>query len=226
MNLWLSTLKARFAELDVLFRAREFRERVMLGCMAAAAIFFALDTAIIQPLDAERSRVALGTERANADLNEIRSEIESLTHVQITPEERRAKAEIQQLERQLAEIESQLGFEIAELIPPQAIVSVLEELLAADRSLKLIKLESQPPERIGQGHESSSVATGLGLYRHGLRIEIEGNFGATVSYLRRLEDSRWNLLWDRLEYQVQEFPSAKVTIELHTLSEREEWIGV
>jgi len=226
MSSQVASLKDRFAEFDELFRAREFRERVMLGCMVVAGIFFSIDTMMIQPVGAERAQVELGTERTQSEISRLEQEAKNLTSVVLTAEERRAQAELEQLKRQLAEIDSQMGSQIAELIPPRAIVSVLEELLAGDRNLKLLKLESQTPVRLGQHEDSPVSSTGLGLYRHGLRIEIEGDFNSTLSYLQQLEGSRWNLLWDRFEYRVQKFPTAVITIDLHTLSEREEWVGV
>ena len=226
MNSALTLMKARFSEIDELFRAREYRERLMIGCMATAAVFFSIDSTVLQPISAERERIELGSERTNKEVLRIEQEVRSLKNIELTADERRAQDELEQLERQLTEIEAQMGSEIAELIPPQAIISVLEEVLAADEQLKLVKLESQKPTRIGQSQDGAAPGPGSGLYRHGLVIEIEGNFSSTLDYLRRLESSRWNLLWDRFEYQVQKFPTATVTIELHTLSEQEEWIGV
>jgi len=226
MNAALASMKIRFAELDELFRAREYRERVMLGCMVAAAVFFSIDTTVLQPIGAERTRVSVGMERTDEELLRLEQEAKSLRNVELTPEERSARSEIEQLYRQLAEIDSQMGSEIADLVPPQAIVSVLEELLAQDSQLKLVKLESQTPVRIGLSQDPNMTNANPGLYRHGLLIEIEGNFNSTLSYLQRLEGSHWNLLWDRFEYRVQKFPTATVTIELHTLSEHEEWVGV
>ncbi len=226
MNPILHRLKTRFSEWDERFRARELRERVMLAGMAVALTFFVIDTALTRPIQRERNRVSLGMERARADLKRLRQEEAVLTNTTHSEAEKQVKAELDQLERQLREIESRMGAQIADLVPPTKIVSVLEELLSEDRHLKLISLRSQPPIRIGEGTPVATAGDTPGLYRHGIRIEIEGDFRSTVDYLRRLEGSEWHLLWDRFEYRVDSFPTARVTIDLHTLSDREGWIGV
>ncbi len=219
-------IKLRLEAWDELFRARPYRERVMLAGMAAAVVFFTIDTFAIQPINGDRARISLGTERVRDNLEIKRAEANALMHAEASPDEKRTAAEIEQLGRQLKEIKAQMGTEMAALIPPRAIVAVLEDLLAEDPNLQLISVRSQAPKRIGSGDAIAGRDSNLGLYRHGLRLEIEGDFPATLHYLRRIEASRWNLLWDRLDYRVQQYPTATVTIDIHTLSEQEEWIGV
>jgi MSHA biogenesis protein MshJ len=136
--------------------------------------------------------------------------------------ERARRDEIQQLEAQIAQIDEGIRTAVSRLVPPESAVEILEELLADDGRLELVHLTSEAPRRLGP-EETSGAST---LYHHGLRLEIQGDFAATLDYLRRLEASDWQLLWDRFEYRVESHPEARVTIEIHTLSEREEWVGV
>ena len=226
MNSFLHKLKTRFSEWDESFRARDPRERMMLAGMTVAVAFFLVDTTLNQPIQSERNRISLGIDRSRAEMKRLRQEETQLTNVVPSEQERAFVDELKQLEQQLREIELRMGTQMADLVPPRKIVSVLEDLLSADHDLELVSLRSQPPGRIGVDDSKTAKGSALGLYRHGIRIEIEGDFRATLDYLRRLEDSEWHLLWDGFDYHVESFPTAKITIDLHTLSEREEWIGV
>ena len=226
MNSLLHRWKTKFTEWDEIFREKVLRERIMLCGMAVALVFFLIDTTINQPVNRERDRIDLGMTRGLEEVERLQQEETMLSNIELTEAERRVIDELKHLNQQLREIETQMGAKIADLIPPREIVSVLEELLAEDQSLKLISLRSRPPARIGSDQDLNGADPKLGLYRHGLRIEIEGGFHATLNYLKRLENSEWNLLWDRFEFRVDQYPKATITIDLHTLSDREEWIGV
>ena len=63
-------------------------------------------------------------------------------------------------------------------------------------------------------------------YRHGLRIEFQGDYLTTLNYLRRLENLKWGFFWDNFEFKVNDYPDSTVAIEIFTLSLQQEWIGV
>jgi len=231
MNFSLETLKERFEALDTAFRAREFRERVLLAAGASACAFLLIDHLTIQPLSAKHDEVELNRSLVDADIDRLETELATLAGQELSEEQRQRIDEIKQLRDQVEQIERRLSREVSALVPPEAIVSLLEEVLAQTPDLALIRVESQPPERLGR--ESSddpatpvAVNDSSGLYRHGLHIEIEGTYLATLDYLERLEASSWNLLWDRLVIEMQNYPTARVQIELHTISGNEEWVGV
>lgn len=233
MNRILETLRERFRTLDELFRSYSVRERALIGALIAGVVFFAIDNLLIQPTSSKRARVELDSERAEEDIVALEKQIEELSIDSLSDEERRLVEESVLLRKQIEEIQRQLDTTVSSLVPPEAIVGVLEELLAGSKELRLVRLESHPPERVGLSDtsESSDRTTpasvlDAALYRHGLTLEIEGSYQATLDYLDRIERSPWNLIWKRLEYRVDAHPKATITIDLQTISEREEWVGV
>ncbi len=215
-------LRTLFASADQLFRARGPRERLLLAGMAIAVVAFGLDSVALRPLaamraDAERSRTSQA-ERISG----LESRIDALRNPVVDEAERARRDDIRQLNAQIAEIDARIRGAVSRLVPPESAVEVLEELLTHDDRLSLVALTSQEPRRLGP-EQTRGTST---LYQHGLTLEIQGDFASTVDYLRRIEESEWQLLWDRFEYRVESHPEAHITIELHTLSEREEWVGV
>ena len=244
MNPSLDATKARIAELDEKFRARSLRERLILTVGAAACVFMLIDHLALQPISDQRRQIESSRLQVDAQIESLQTELASMVGAQPTEQERQRADEILQLEAQLLQIESRLAREVSALVPPEEIVAMLEEILLQVPGLEMIRVESRPPRRLGQpisedagtiaiGATATTVAdaaattpAGPRLFRHGLEIEVAGSYPAMLEYVERLEASRWNLLWDRLELEVEQFPRARIRIDLHTISGEEEWIGV
>lgn len=222
MSASTNRLRTLYQTADARFRARTPRERVLIASMALAAVAALLDGVMLRPLEAERARVVASTAAAGEQIQTLERHLDAVRHPIVDPAEQRRRDEIRQLEHQLAAIDERIHGAVSKLVPPEAAVQILEEFLADDSRLELVNLKSEPPRRLG----SEGTATANLLFAHGLTIEVKGDFAATLDYLRRIEQSEWQLLWDRLDYRVESFPDAHVTIELHTLSEQEAWVGV
>jgi MSHA biogenesis protein MshJ len=231
MSPLIETLKSRLTTLDERFRERTVRERAMLTAGFAACVLLSIDHLAIQPISHERQTTQRVSEQLHSELGDLRAELADLTRNEISEQERLRNEEREQLREQLVQIERRLAREVDALVPPKAIVSLLEEVLASTPGLELIRVESQPPVRIGAAQTpdpevAATPSLGPRLFRHGLEIEVEGSYPATLDYIERLEASRWNLLWDGFELEVSKFPTARVRIDLHTISGEEEWVGV
>lgn len=64
------------------------------------------------------------------------------------------------------------------------------------------------------------------VYKHGILLELNGNFASTLSYLRMLEKLPWKFYWDAMRFEIQEYPQAKISIIINTLSLDKEWVRV
>lgn len=127
----------------------------------------------------------------------------------------------------------------AGLLPPEKMRLVLQELLRAQPKLRLLSLQSfSEPLQLAQAAAQSSGALERGatielkapvtLYRHGLKISLQGGYFDLLAYLQAIQASGWRLHWDSLDYQVgADGPAqAKINLVLYTLSREAGWIGV
>jgi MSHA biogenesis protein MshJ len=145
-------------------------------------------------------------------------------------ERRKRKAE---LERQLADLDSGFNERTADLIPPSEMVRVLKELLGRDSGLQLVRLESVPASALLAADEESGsegkVDLGSGpvrLFRHGLVLEMSGDYLSVLRYVQAIEQLPWKFFWESMTYQVQQWPVGRITLKLLSLSSEEGWIGV
>lgn len=136
-------------------------------------------------------------------------------------------------EQMLGEVDQ----DTAGLLPPEKMRAVLQELLRAQPKLRLLKLQSfteplqlaqTPAESATLEQDAAAVPAPVTLYRHGLKISLQGGYFDLLAYLQAVQASGWRLHWDSLDYQVDaDGPAqAKINLVLYTLSREAGWIGV
>jgi MSHA biogenesis protein MshJ len=62
------------------------------------------------------------------------------------------------------------------------------------------------------------------LYRHGVEIVVQGNYGDLVKYLSALEQLPAQLIWGGATLGVEKYPDSRLTLTLYTLSMDEKWM--
>ncbi|SDS97015.1 hypothetical protein [Pseudomonas oryzae] len=194
-----------------------------------------------EPLSQRVSQLDSARQAAQARTLEARTaQAELLARAAVDPDlaVRQALLAAQALrEQQLAE----LAAGTAALIDPPRMQRVLQDLLQQRPGLHLLGLESfsAPLELPGAAPAEAkigstpAVAAAPLLYRHGMRVTLEGSYFELRDYLRGIEQQSQvvggrRLFWERLDYQVGEAGpgKARITIELYTLSREAGWVGV
>lgn len=62
------------------------------------------------------------------------------------------------------------------------------------------------------------------LYRHGVEIELQGNYLDMVNYMAALEALPVQLFWGRAKLDAEQYPQAKLTLTLYTMSLDDRWM--
>jgi MSHA biogenesis protein MshJ len=150
-------------------------------------------------------------------------------------------AQLQALERQLAEQDGQLDRFRAGLVAPREMPSVLEALLARHHRLKLVALKTLAAEAVGASVESpgaeppaaapaqaaASPADGTQhLYRHPVELTVRGSYADLAAYVSALERLRPRLLWRALELDAGRPTGPELRLRLYTLSLDKAWLAL
>ena len=64
------------------------------------------------------------------------------------------------------------------------------------------------------------------VWKRGVELQLRGDYGALLAYLRAVEQLPWQLNWDLLSVHSERHLEAEFILRLHTLSLEEDWIGV
>jgi len=200
--------------------ALSHRERMLVLLTVVATIAAAWFVLLLEPLSqrADVSRMELDTLRESVAAANQNLEDQIL---QLAGTGGGERARVALLHQRIDEINVTLGDYAAELIDPAEMARVIEEVLKEQDSLSLVQMRNTEPELLSTGEEANVTA----FYRHGLEIEIEGDFAACLDYLAEIESLPWRLYWQVLDLEVIEYPRNRVRLKVSTLSLDEEWIG-
>jgi len=138
-----------------------------------------------------------------------------------------------------AQLLEQIDQHTRELVSPKQMRAVLTDLLHAQPGLQLVSLENfseavqLPPPPVAKGAQASPAApaavpvSGVSLYRHGMRLKLEGSYFDLLRYLQTIQDTAWKLNWESLHYQVGKAGpgKAQISLQLYTLSRHAESLG-
>jgi MSHA biogenesis protein MshJ len=113
------------------------------------------------------------------------------------------------------------------LVTPQSMTRVLTSILERQTGLTLLSIDNVAPQLV-----QSSDATGAAnqasqrIFKHSLNLQLEGDYLSLIGYLRRIEGFSERFFWDQLSFTQTVWPSARISIQLHTLSTEEGFVGV
>lgn len=219
-----------------LFEARTLREQILIGLTLLAATWGLWFVAIGGVVLDTKTEVVSSIDQLSQDM-----QVQSEERQRLLGEDRPSQRVVMQAQQnKLREMVVAQQLELDELlgrfVPPSKVPALLEDVLDDFSGLKLIRLASQPAEPLllkasaqsqddGVEHQEA-LQPQVKIYRHPIRMELEGGYADVIDYLLTLEQADWRFTWRKLEYVVEDYPNAQILIELETMSREKEWLGV
>jgi MSHA biogenesis protein MshJ len=185
-------------------------------------------------LDTRRQQAASAVSSVDQHLRAAQTEAARLEQLGVTDPNARLLRERERLDARLQAMDVSLGSLLNRFIDPQTMPALLEDMVRAHGGLKLVRVQSLPAQPLDMGDEQrrseqqqrSEQEMPLQIFRHPLRLEFEGGYFDVLGYLSELERGPWELGWRSLTYEVADYPTARITLEVETLSRDKNWIGV
>ncbi|EPS3432798.1 TPA: type II secretion system protein GspM [Vibrio diabolicus] len=211
---WLS-LEERFSEMSA-------REKLLIALCGLVVVIMLLFTLVLEPklneiISNERqlSNLKQANQKIEIDTLRIQAQLKKDPNAEIDRAISNLLTESQHLSMQLAEI-------IEHLITPSQMAELLENVLEQQSGIHLLSLQTLPSEPITEDKEASQYS---GYYVHPVRMELTGDYFSIANYLNKLESLPASYYWRSFSYKVEEYPKAKLVLEVYTLGSREEFIG-
>lgn len=225
----MTSLRSSVSDLCRWLDARAPRERLLLAVSFLAVLILLWYVLLIEPMVMHRQ--ALETQISSAVATVAALDQQAATMVAGAAQDPDANNRQQKvmLEEDIDRLDERLELLTGELISPQQMVTVLEEMLTRRRQLNLTRLENLPSEPLLEQPAVDSQVEKVrqrNLYRHRVRIELTGSYLDALAYLRSLEQLPRKVYWQDLALSVEEYPQTKITVTVYTLSLKEDWIGV
>ena len=207
------------------------RERILLFAAVLTVIFIVWFQALMEPQARYQKQIVADIEQSRVKLAKLQKQIQQIALRATADPDAAIKQRLAALRKRHREMDQQLRQLTVGLIPPREIPDLLQTVLSQFPGLKVEALYSLQPQAIltADDMQAENNAEKLDLpniYRHGVVLEFTGGYAATLDYLKRLEGMDWVLYWDAIDYNVDEYPRARIRMTVYTLSLDKEWIGV
>jgi MSHA biogenesis protein MshJ len=209
--------------------ALSLRERLFVFAAALIVIGGAWEAFLAAPLQAREVLASKQVEETRQRISQLNKSIE-LTAQGMSGGMPNHSERLRALRMSVADGEETMRVFTTDLVAPDQMRFVLEDLVRRQRGLELISvsnLEGKPViEDEDEEQDTAKNGSGPRLYRHGVVVVLEGRYLDALKYLETVERLPWQLYWSRLEVETEDYPRTRIVIELHTMSLEEEWIGV
>ena len=216
-------------ELKKKLDARTLRERLMLLSAVVVVIVYSWFLLVYEAMNAGQAEISRQIQGAMAQINNELTRNQNIRNSYTRDPNAFIRTRITALQQEVESIDAELLALYGELILPQQMAGVLTQILQSETTLKLISFENLPPESLfASENAGASEASngGISVYRHGLRLEFEGDYLETIRFLQRVESLTTSFFWDNLAFHVEKHPNARITLNIFTLSTERGFIGV
>lgn len=209
--------------------ALSLRERVILSAVIAVTILFIWLQAIYLPWEHKQSLLGQSERHFNSEMISTKAELSGLKSAKQNDPNIALKEERQALRKQVAEQQAYINRTFAQLMSPEQMSTTLADLLADFEGMTLLDARNLPVQALKLAGDDSDLkgsreAESL-IYQHGFEMSLEGRYFDAVRLLQSLEQLG-GFYWHRIDYKVDDYPKATLTLQLQTLSLHEDWIGV
>lgn len=203
------------------FESRNLRERSLLLITLLVMLLFLGYQFWLGPKLKERQIWFNQIDKTRQQTEQFSTQMVKLEAVMQQDPDRDNRQRLKQVRAESTQLDSRLKQEQQTMISPEMMPDVLQDVLD-DLPLVLVSLRKLPPEV----EIDSDIEDVPRVYRHGLRLELEGSYSDTLDYLERLEKLPWRLAWEALDIRMKRYPRATIILNLYTLSFDEVWLGV
>ena len=219
------------------FNALKDRERLILLVAILVLPLLISDFLFITPLSADKASYQSELQQIVQNTQTLEQEIILFEANANKDPDEKSKKIIKQLSIDVENMDLELKNAEINLIKPQEMTRVLEEILQKNKALKLIHMTNLPTkileldipkgnEQLEKTIEEESKIDLPKIYQHGLQITLKGNYLNTLAFISTVEQFQWQIFWDTVAIKIEIYPGSIISITLHTLSLNKAWIGV
>lgn len=219
-------MRKYFESLQARVDALSLRERAIIFVAVAASLFMIWDTLFMAPLDREQRDLLKQLQTIRAEITALDEQALAIMAQHNVDPNRDEREQLARLDEQLQQTSDQIGEMIKGLIEPKQMAQIIESVLKQQHGLDFVHLENLGSESLLEVADGKGGTDAQGIFKHTMRIELQGSYAQTIEYLRALETLPWQFRWDEVKINMINYPRADIVITVHTISLTEGWVGV
>ena len=230
--------------------AMSLRERMMVFAAVLASVVFLSYALVLSPLSEQQERLSQQISSQQGDIARIEAEINTMAQASRTDPDSANRLRLAVLQGESDKLAAGLRMMQESLVTPERIAPLLDQMLRSNGKLRLVGLRTLPVT--GLSEELSALAAPAPapaaapvvpaqaapaattpvqapevpelVYRHGVEIVLQGRYPDMVQYMSQLDALPVGLIWGRASLDARDYPHAKLTLTLFTLSLEKDWI--
>lgn len=248
-------MKQKWEQLAAKIDLLSLRERGILFTLMSLAVIILFNSLVIEPQFLKQKLLADQMKQEQAQISVLQQEIAQRMAGKIVDPDAENKQRLASAHLQLAQIDRSFQEVQKNLVRPEKMTLLLEGILKRNVKLQLVSLKSLPVvnviEQAGNaisltGNVKAAVNSAVknvanpalpakaeaeanvdgGIYKHEVQIVLQGNYLDMLSYMRELEGLPEEVYWSRASMTVLEYPKARLTLNLFTLSLEKKWLNL
>lgn len=220
------------------FDALSLRERMMVAVAAYAVTFLLVDALLLSTWSRQNAGLKASIAEQQAESGRVAAQLKEIQGRIASHPDDQARARIQEIERKIAAIDASLQAASKQLVPPERMATLLEDLLKRNKRLQLVKMTTLPAEELlgrdptgsaPPGTEQAPASAGQGsqnIFKHGVELTLRGSYFDMLDYLAQIESLPWQMYWGRLKLDAREYNRPVLTLTLYTLSLDKAWLTI
>jgi MSHA biogenesis protein MshJ len=220
------SFKERIAALPNRIDELSLRERGILFLILVFLVYMVWDAMLVAPQEKSQKKLLSEISTIRTEISTMEQQkLEIINRHRVDPNAVELR-KLQQLNETGQQIEEQIKEAVKGLIEPQEMARALERVLKGQHQLSFVRIENLGATPLLDIEPTEGDVSGVGIFKHTMRIELEGSFHHARDYLQALEQLPWRFHWQSVELTMIDYPVARVVITVNTLSLNEGWIGV
>ncbi len=217
------------------YNALSPREKLLVVIGAVALIYMMLQFVLLDPIAAQAKVLREQQMTHRQDIQKLESEQLLLLQSMNKDPDVALKQQVESMQQQLQVLDKELTALSVGLVPAKQLPLLLQDVLRKTGKLELRRMQTLPVTNLqlqALGAEAVDTASSAqdsespaylsaGVYKHAVQMELAGTYFQVLAYLEALESLNWRFYWQSLNYQVDAYPRAVITLDVYTLSTEE-----
>ena len=207
-------MKKRLKNLQVKINTFKIRERRLMAFTVVSIILMLAMSLIWQPIFKNILKNYQSNQSSFNTIQAIKVEIEGYKKRLGMDVNAPYKEQVKNLKKQIKDQDKKVVNLTSALITPRNMGQVFTGLLQVNE-VYMNKISNLDAEAININDQKEE--TNL-LFKHGLSLELQGEYLKVLKYVQEIEAQDWQLYWDELSFSTLTYPEGRLNIKVHTLS--------
>jgi|GEM_PF-4286415 MSHA biogenesis protein MshJ len=197
------------------------REQFLVVAVVGVAMYFVFESLVFGPQRDRRTQLLASQALTSTQVVALRAEILSVGKSDGVLEQE--QAEHARLKKQMSILNAVLGsMQVSAPQVGELVKGVLKDYprvaLGSLKTLPVKTLLSAPQAK--SDNQTKAQAPQKTIYKHGVELEIHGNYLDLLAYLKNLEASSKNVFWSDLKLMTVKYPETSLRVTIFILSDQ------